>query len=519
MCLRLAPLLTLPVWLGCEVGKTETRPICADLAQGVGGAAGNAPVAGSGGTVYAIEDPPGVWTPTPLLMTPLEQSLPTDSGPSCLDCTQGRDIEHVVVVDFEDGYAPAWFGFDEGSFTRAPAATPVGQPNEPPYWGLHVADLASSPARPRCGSQYALRLQGGPYSQWGGGVGTSYFRLKGGQIAQYCPPRVASIAPATELPQDECGFSVVPAYEQTVVPNTMVRQRVYMPSPYNRSIAGFDASQFDGIAFYARHAPGAQAGLQISIEDFNTSDQAALTAQIEQLTGELAPNEILLGGRAPACTRAKECCGPTSLETGRRPRCNVVNVEYGAQVSSYGFTDTTSMDFQSQRPVREYRCYVAGTDRPPPVRVAKVEPPTPEWTAWDDWAQDHPLCCPTDFEDPQFGRSPIPEMSEPEERQKACVPYVVEGNFTNAGTQYCWNEGDPPIPPADANRCGDGFRKFVTLSTEWKLFQIPWSELRRSTMGKAPIDTSSIWGIAFYWRQGMLDTYIDDFGFYKKRQP
>jgi hypothetical protein len=531
MCLRLAPLLTLPVWLGCEVGKTETRPTCADLAQGLGGMAGNAPGAGAGGTVYT----------TPLVMTPLNLALPPDPGPQCLDCKQASDIEHVVVADFEDGYAPAWFGFDEQQFAREPQATPAGQPNEPPYWGLHVADLASSPARPRCGSSYALRLQGGPYSQWGGGVGTSYFRLKGAHIAAYCPPELIGITDPG-LPQDECGFAIAPTYTLPSSSDPLfTARRTLTRTAWGKSIAGFDASQFDGVAFYARHAPGSTASLQIAIEDFNTSDAAAKTAQIEALTGDQAPDQRLLNGRQPACTRAKECCGNTALADGARPRCNLVDLLYDANVNAYGYcilNETTQLcepPVEAPRTVTEYRCYVADRDGPPPRRVVEVQAPaaarpvnpTPaeleawarydEWVLWNTWNSKHPLCCPNDFEDPQFGKSPL--ASTVRETQKECVPYVVEGNFENAGTQYCWDPGDAPIPPVDGNRCGDSFRKFVTLSGEWTLFRVPWSELRRSTVGKPAIDPSSIWAISFYWRQGMLDTYIDDFGFYKKRQP
>jgi hypothetical protein len=518
--LRCSPLLTLPVWLGCEVGDTVKRPTCGDLEQGLGGMAGNAPAptAGSGGTVYGTTLD-GVFTPTPYVMTPLVQpSLPEDPGPKCLDCTQGRDIEHVVVIDFEDGYAPAWFGFDEQQYPRAPQQTPDNTPQEPPYWGLQVADLATSPARTRCGSAYALRLQGGPYSQWGGGVGTTYFRLRGAQKDQYCPALVRDIATDPSLPQDECGFSLGPDYEQVT---TGVTQRHLVASAWGKSVSGFDASQFDGIAFWARRAPGAQASLQVSIEDFNTNDNAAKASQIESLTGDFAPDNTRLNGRPAACTRAKECCGLTSVENGSRPRCNPVVVTYAAGLTPYGFSDTASIsEFPNAREVEEYRCYVADLDqRPPPVRVAK--PPdgatNPEWEAWNTWQSDFPLCCPTDFEDPQFGKPQIKDTSA-RDRQKACVPYVVEGNFENSGTYYCWDEGDPPIPPADQNRCGEGFRTFVNVSTEWKLFKIPWSELRRTTVGKGPIDTTSIWQVSFYWRQGMLDTYIDDFGFYKEKQ-
>src|SRR5262245_29822729 len=49
-----------------------------------------------------------------------------DPGPQCINCTQDRDVDIMTVVDFENGFAPAWFNYGEpGIFLEPPAAGPA----------------------------------------------------------------------------------------------------------------------------------------------------------------------------------------------------------------------------------------------------------------------------------------------------------------------------------------------------------------------------------------------------------
>jgi hypothetical protein len=126
--------------------------------------------------------------------------------------------------------------------------------------------------------------------------------------------------------------------------------------------------------------------------------------------------------------------------------------------------------------------------------------------AWESWNRDYEPCCPATLaEDPKYGGN------EPGE----CATYVFKYDFSSGS--FCQRPGEI-LPEKNDNRCEDGFETSIVIDTEWKLFTIPWSELRRTTIGRPPIDPSSIWTIRLYPTAGWLDTYIDDIGFYRKRQ-
>jgi hypothetical protein len=125
---------------------------------------------------------------------------------------------------------------------------------------------------------------------------------------------------------------------------------------------------------------------------------------------------------------------------------------------------------------------------------------------WDGWNRDYPTCCPaTRADDPTYGGNDAGE----------CTPYVFHYDYSSG--YYCHFADQPPLPEKNENRCEDGFEAVIILDTEWKLFRIPWSELRRSTLGRPPFNPHSVWTIRLFPGAGFLDTYIDDIGFYRKR--
>ena len=74
-----------------------------------------------------------------------------------------------------------------------------------------------------------------------------------------------------------------------------------------------------------------------------------------------------------------------------------------------------------------------------------------------------------------------------------CKPYEFSGMESN---YYCFGEEPPPEP---YERCGDGFVAPVLLSTDWKLYKLPFSAFRQVGWGKpAPsMDLKTIYSIAF----------------------
>jgi hypothetical protein len=74
--------------------------------------------------------------------------------------------------------------------------------------------------------------------------------------------------------------------------------------------------------------------------------------------------------------------------------------------------------------------------------------------------------------------------------------------------------------PAGMNdRCGDGWVAPITLSTDWQIYVIPFTEFRQIGFGKpAPfLDLKSIYEVAFLLPVGWADVWIDNITFYRRR--
>jgi hypothetical protein len=474
----------------------------------------------------------------------------TDYGPQCMNCTQDRDFEIMTVVDFENGFAPAWFNYGEpGIFLEPPAAGPAvnetGIINNlpPPYWGLQVERLADKPGGTRCGSEYALHMAGDRFSSWGGGFVTRLVTLRGDAlIEEFCEEGksesyVASVAAGTP---EENGIGAFPRYmaNGTASGEPVARDDAsgcffyISPGAGQPSRLGLDVEDYDGISFWARRGPSGQSTLRVALVDDNTSEDLAL--QIERQYWEDVdegeepdnPNTVVDSDKAgAACKRVKGCC--------RHCYENLEFQEYVAAGRLGNVMETYRTSVQDRcwvpgEPLPEFRTTQAGgvlawdfrspTCGPVPTTEDLMHPcwSTPEASAstiWDQWNRDHGLCCPRTMEEEKA--DPVELNGDPRYGGKPCRPYVF--HYDQSSGNYCYSVGEV-LPEKNQNRCGEGFEAALTVPNEWKLFTIPWEELRRFTPDKPPINSNSIWMLSFYFSSGYLDTYIDDIGFYRRRK-
>jgi hypothetical protein len=491
------------------------RPTCADVSDaGVIDAVSITPYT----TVTTDAQPPPVY------------GLEPDPGPQCLDCTQSRDLEIMTVSDFEDGFAPAWFNYGEPGVEIEPpqageaigpdGGTIVGLNPPQPWWGLQVATLATRPGGERCGSKYALHMLGGRFSSWGGGYVTQHFITRGEYMTRCAPdgtclcqrPRPAEGDPAVN------GVGTPPAFmpEGTTDP-AQATGCMFWASPVDGqpSLLGVDVSDFEGVSFWARRGPSGQSTLRVALIDDNTSQPLATDVERRAYDAGIPPDQA--GAR---CERIQGCCRG----------CRLLQYEE--------YVPADAGPCPSSRPTEAKRCHVEG-ERLPHFRDNpdggclqmfdhRISGCTENswqdagdqcWATapnlvWDSWEQDYGRCCPRTMEeewaDPGQGLD-----GDPRYGGKECAPYVF--NFDYSSGSYCHDPGDI-LPERNQNRCDEGFEATVIVDTEWKLYTIPWSELRRFTPDKPPFDPRSVWRVAFYFANGYLDTYLDDVGFYRRRR-
>lgn len=108
----------------------------------------------------------------------------------------------------------------------------------------------------------------------------------------------------------------------------------------------------------------------------------------------------------------------------------------------------------------------------------------------------------SDYLDPQFDG-------------KECQPFTFD---THESAEFCFDEDDQD-PPSSGARCGDGYSKPVTVSTEWQFYKIPFSEMRQQGFGKVSpeMDLTSVNQLSFIFFVGWVDTYLDNISLYREK--
>jgi hypothetical protein len=83
---------------------------------------------------------------------------------------------------------------------------------------------------------------------------------------------------------------------------------------------------------------------------------------------------------------------------------------------------------------------------------------------------------------------------------------------------FCYDPGKDPTPPSKRERCGFPFSRPITVTTDWQLIKVPFSELRQADEGQvAPeMDLASVKQVAMTFSGGWIDFWIANVGFYRE---
>jgi hypothetical protein len=286
-----------------------------------------------------------------------------------------------------------------------------------------------------------------------------------------------------------------------------------------------DVSDYEGISFWARRSPSAQASLRIALNDRNTSEGLAL--QVERANYDLRKADPEAPITEPRCKRVLGCCrhcAPHERDAVVLDGDSVVGIEKVTEKRCWlpderphpelSVGEGGVIQFISYRPNPEWK---EGSDlakwlASEPGLVGTIYSTSPYKTAFDEWERDAKLCCPQTMEE----EDEVTKLGDPQFGGRECKNYVF--NYDYSSGYYCRGEGDPPLPERNENRCGDTFEMNLNIDTEWRFYRIPWGELRRFTPNRPPIDPTGIFSVALYFGAGYLDTYVDDIGFYRKRR-
>ena len=329
----------------------------------------------------------------------------------------------------------------------------------------------------RCGSTRALHVRGGPFREWGGGIGvrldglaSAAARKMGGIMCTIPPPENPDAATPSVCPDFDPHFESAPGILLSPETDTQPERRYGksdVATPYY--LMRIDLREYDGIAFWARRGPDSQPGFRIVLGDKNTDDDVSML-------------ETAIGIEKPRCRRAKEC------------------------------------DCRNHRPCTPgpsggFFCWDPALDESPEAQ-------------WHPWNHEPYRCGITACNDPYAAYEDVPDWPfiTPEydsslyapHATASCNTYTFENDITRQG---CFDKNGLP-PPESSERCGDPWIAPVRLSPDWEFYRVPFSELRQEGYGKEfpAFDRSAVTMVRFTWSQGWVDYWIDDVRFYRKKR-
>jgi hypothetical protein len=310
-----------------------------------------------------------------------------------------------------------------------------------------------------------FNIKGGPFLAWGGGLGVSMAHFNG-------------------METNLCGGTNHPDICPPVRAGDPVSSAALDLSDHTNS-KGVAVRGWDGVSFWARRGPTSQPLLRVLVGDKFTDDDLSYLAD----TGD--PQHL----QPRFCERIKECgCFYQNLTCAPYPPTAGGGVQ----------------------PDGVYYCGAPGSSPAPAVMA-----PTPNMNLNCPNGDGGVIGCATNTCNHTRCDEAYPAYpgngADIKFAGRPCTPYVFRNGINTA---VCYDPAKDP-PPAEPNElCGDFWTYPVVLTTEWKFFKVPFTQMyQQGWAKKAPyFDTASVSVVRFTWDAGMIDYYVDDLRFYRAKQ-
>ena len=99
-------------------------------------------------------------------------------------------------------------------------------------------------------------------------------------------------------------------------------------------------------------------------------------------------------------------------------------------------------------------------------------------------------------------------------QNKACAEALqIDGH----SDMFCYDPGKDPTPPAKRERCNNPYSRAITVTTDWRLIKVPFSELRQADEAKVSddMDLHSVKQFVVTYGAGWTDFWVANIGFYR----
>jgi hypothetical protein len=404
-------------------------------------------------------------------------SCAPDYGSTRIDCDAEKGLEFfpVDVMNGDTGTVLGFYAYNDGSsdfmvagplkFDGSAVTT-----NDPASNGVSNYEPETVTVNDRCGEDgkpgpnNVHHLRGGLFTEYGGGMGS---RLQ--NFATREPLLCNGIQGAALTDPEGC-----PDLDERI--ESVADLPSNMGSNLRANFYGMtaDLRGWEGISFWARQGPDNSAGIRVYVGDRQLDDDIAFIERNAGLT--------------PSCLRARECgCRnhkPCTADTLQRADAHVEYSCWDPQLD----VPPSILQKQSSAGVTFINPYdICGTSQCDAVNSA--------------WGTVEPLFATPD-------RPTNPGTAQ-------CQLFKLTNDLE---TYYCYDKDNPAsYPPDGPQQCGDGWAKGVALSTDWKFYTVPFTELRQEGYGQkfSHLDLSKITLVRFTWMQGWLDVWLDDVRFYR----
>lgn len=462
----------------------------------------SAGVAGSGSTlpVYSSACQNGVCRPDPG-----SRSVTKDE---CKVAEDGLEFLPMPIMDLAGGKCTACYSYhDRTVFNLWPRGWELvdtkadGSTTPMPYDPWHRCDWQQN---------YVMHVTGGPFREWGGGLGRSLrcsntsnqatiSQFPGDELQKaYCPEINVGLDYGTGMlpvcnpaQKDPLNKSVCPKRDQMAAAGEEV--------PVDeRPLLGqaFDLREWDGVSFWGRRGPNGQAGIRILVGDRYTDDDISFR---QYLQDPAAPRY---------CERTVEC------------RCNDQNKPCHTLTAE----DLAGSDFATDANARwptvgEQICWDPKTDAP----LNRDNGAIYQWQICGNTACTWPTASAKSLnagppDDTRVGGYYYRDIQFD---GMQCLQYSQRGSITS---DFCYDpkSSDPRLqkPPEGSQQCGDHWMKSVALDYDWKFYTVRFDELLQQGWAKRSymLDLTAITMVRITWDRGFADFWVDDVRFYRKKK-
>lgn len=281
------------------------------------------------------------------------------------------------------------------------------------------------------GPALAERFKGGPFTEYGGGIGMSFRTISNNaqQRSTNASIQLLEQTPSKEFPDPTSG--------------------------------AYDVSTWEGIAIWVRRGPDGQSTMRVAITERNSAEDLNSQALADTMATGVVEGKYCRRWRVCGCSAGTPC----TLVPG-------------------------TMD--------NFRCYDPAIEQPTLTDILS------------DTIK-YPSCGTTRCNESNSSTA----VADPSFFGKSCSDAVTSEGHSQ---KYCYNPGTDPTPPSKRERCNNPYSRGITVTTDWQLIKVPFSELRQAdeALVANEMDLHSVKQLAMTFTGGWIDFWVANIGFYRK---